>query len=134
MHNQPTQARNPEELTGLFVRYARQRDAAGIASLYSEDAVMAFPPGRLTRGRDAILDLWQNLFGSPAADSMDFEPEAIVPTVVGEGIALTATIAADGTGARAQVVQRQQDGTWLRILDQPEFVPANQDAEWLSAQ
>ena len=25
-------------------------------------------------------------------------------------------------GARAQVVRRQPDGTWLRLLDQPEFV------------
>jgi hypothetical protein len=29
----------------------------------------------------------------------------------------------DGTGARAQVVRRQPDGSWLRLLDQPEFVP-----------
>ncbi|MFH8258216.1 DUF4440 domain-containing protein, partial [Streptomyces roseolus] len=26
--------------------------------------------------------------------------------------------------ARAQVVRRQPDGSWLRVLDQPEFVPA----------
>jgi hypothetical protein len=25
-------------------------------------------------------------------------------------------------GARAQVVRRQADGTWLRLLDQPEFI------------
>jgi len=28
----------------------------------------------------------------------------------------------DGAGARAQVVRRQADGSWLRLLDQPEFV------------
>ena len=26
-------------------------------------------------------------------------------------------------GARAQVVRRQPDGSWLRVLDQPEFLP-----------
>ena len=31
--------------------------------------------------------------------------------------------AKDGAGARAQVVRRQPDGSWLRVLDQPEFVP-----------
>jgi hypothetical protein len=29
----------------------------------------------------------------------------------------------DGTSARAQVVRRQPDGSWLRLLDQPEFAP-----------
>ncbi|AKT40780.1 uncharacterized protein CMC5_049360 [Chondromyces crocatus] len=27
----------------------------------------------------------------------------------------------DDAGARAQVARRQADGTWLRVLDQPEF-------------
>lgn len=35
-------------------------------------------------------------------------------------IALTATVAKDGTGTRAQVARRQPDGTWLRLLDLPE--------------
>ena len=30
---------------------------------------------------------------------------------------------AKGSGARAQVVRRQGDGSWLRLLDQPEFTP-----------
>jgi hypothetical protein len=29
----------------------------------------------------------------------------------------------DGAGVRAQVVRRQADGTWLRLLDQPEVGP-----------
>jgi hypothetical protein len=36
-------------------------------------------------------------------------------------LALTSTPPKDGSGARAQVVRRQPDGTWLRVLDQPEF-------------
>jgi len=32
----------------------------------------------------------------------------------------------DGAGARAQVVRRQVDGTWLRIIDLPEFRPVEE--------
>jgi len=116
-----TRAMRPEDLTALFVAAAQAKDADGIAALYAPDAVMAFPPGRQTVGREAIRALWAGLFAGPAADAMNFEPERIVPTVLRGDLALTATIAADGTGARAQVAQRQPDGSWLRVLDQPEF-------------
>jgi hypothetical protein len=52
-----------------------------------------------------------------------FEPEQPLPTLTSGNIALTSTPPKDGTGARAQVVRRQPDGSWLRLLDQPEFVP-----------
>jgi hypothetical protein len=51
-----------------------------------------------------------------------FEPEPPLPTLVSEDIALTSTPTRDGAGARAQVVCRQPDGSWLRPLDQPGFV------------
>jgi hypothetical protein len=38
-------------------------------------------------------------------------------------IALTATAPKDEADARAQVARRQPDGSWLRLLDQPEFTP-----------
>jgi hypothetical protein len=51
-----------------------------------------------------------------------FEPEEPLPTLVSGDIALTSTAPKDGAGARAQVVRRQPDGTWLRLLDYPEFI------------
>jgi hypothetical protein len=36
-------------------------------------------------------------------------------------LALTSTRPADDAVARAQVARRQPDGTWLRVLDRPEF-------------
>lgn len=107
----------PEDLTSLFVAAANRGDAAGIAALYEEDAVMAYPPGGQTVGRAAIQALWERVL----AQAPHFEPEDPLPTLVSGDIALTATVAKDGAGARAQVVRRQPDGSWLRLLDQPEF-------------
>lgn len=111
-------ARVPEDLTRLFVERANAADAAGIAELYEEQAVMAYPPGELTVGREAIRALWEKVL----ANAPRFEPEPPLPTLISGDIALTATPPKDGSGARAQVVRRQSDGTWLRLLDQPEFV------------
>jgi uncharacterized protein (TIGR02246 family) len=111
-------ALKPEDLTRLFVERANDGDAAGIAALYEEDAVMAYPPGQVTVGRDAIRALWEAVL----ANRPRFEPEPPLPTLISGDIALTATPPKDGAGARAQVVRRQPDGTWLRLIDQPEFV------------
>jgi ketosteroid isomerase-like protein len=117
MSNQE-RAQHPEDLTRLFVQRANAGDAAGIAELYEEGAVMAYPPGGQTIGRDAIRALWEKVL----AQGPHFEPETPLPTLVAGDIALTSTAPRDGAGARAQVCRRQADGTWQRLLDQPEFV------------
>lgn len=111
-------ALKPEDLTRLFVERANKGDAAGIAALYEQEAVMAYPPGELTTGRDAIRALWEKVL----ARAPHFELESPLPTLISGDIALTSTPPKDGAGARAQVARRQPDGTWLRLLDQPEFV------------
>lgn len=110
-------ALKPEDLTRLFVDRANDGDAAGIAALYEEQAVMAYPPGGQTIGRDAIRVLWERVL----ANAPHFELESPLPTLISGDVALTATLPKDGAGARAQVARRQPDGTWLRLLDQPEF-------------
>jgi len=111
-------ALRPEDLTRLFVECANARDADGIAALYEEDAVMAYPPGFQTVGREAIRSLWREIL----VHAPHFEQETPLPTLVSDDLALTSTPPKDGAGARAQVVRRQPDGSWLRVLDQPEFV------------
>jgi uncharacterized protein (TIGR02246 family) len=110
-------AMKPEEITRLFVERSNAGDAEGVAALYEENAVMAYPPGRLTIGRAAIRALWEKVL----ANRPHFEPEEPLPTLISGDLALTSTPPKDGTGARAQVVRRQPDGSWLRVLDQPEF-------------
>jgi ketosteroid isomerase-like protein len=111
-------AQQPEDLTRLFVERANNGDAAGIADLYEVDAVMAYPPGQKTIGRAAIRVLWEKVLAS----SPHMEQETALPTLICGDIALTSTAPRDAAGARAQVARRQPDGTWLRLLDQPEFV------------
>ena len=90
----------------------------GLAELYEQDAVMAYPPGGQTVGRDAVRALWEKVL----ANAPHFEQEPPLPTLVSGDIALASTPPRDGSGARAQVACRQPDGTRLRLLDQPEFV------------
>jgi uncharacterized protein (TIGR02246 family) len=112
-------AKTPEDITRLFVERANAKDADGLAALYEPDAVMAYPPGRRTVGRDAIREFWEKALPQMPR----FEPEEPLPTLISGDLALTSTPPKDGAGARAQVVRRQPDGSWLRVLDQPEFRP-----------
>ena len=110
-------AKTPEDITRLFVERSNAGDADGVAALYEPDAVMAFPPGQFTVGRDAIRTFWASVL----AESPHFEPEEPLPTLISGDLGLTSTPPKDDAGARAQVVRRQPDGSWLRVLDRPEF-------------
>ena len=111
------QARTPEDLTRLFVERANAGDAEGLAELYEPGAVMGFPPGSETVGRDAIQEVMAAMLEHGPSE---FPHEELLPTLRIGDLALTATKPQDGTGGRAQVARRQPDGTWLRILDRPE--------------
>jgi len=74
-------------------------------------------------GRDAIRAVLEEML----AHVEHFEPEEPLPTLRSGDLALTATAAKDEAGARAQVVRRQADGTWLRALEMPE-IGASADA------
>ena len=110
-------AREPEELTRLFIERARERDAEGVAALYEPDAVMAYPAGQVTVGREAIRAVFEKLFASPPP----LMEQEVLPTLRCGDLALTAA-RMGGKDARSQVARRQPDGSWLRILDRPSFL------------
>jgi ketosteroid isomerase-like protein len=109
-------AREPKDLTRLFTERANAGDIDGLAALYADDAVLAFPAGRQTVGREAIRDVFEEMLRHVDA----FASEEQLPTLRHGDLALTATRSADETGVRVQVAQRQGDGSWLRIIDRPE--------------
>jgi uncharacterized protein (TIGR02246 family) len=113
----PEKAHEPEDLYKLWIKRANAGDAQGLAALYETDAVIAFPPGRISQGRDAITELYEHL----VAQGPHFDGEEQLPTLRIGDLALTSTRRPDGS-VRAQVARRQPDGTWLRVLDRPSFV------------
>lgn len=113
-------AREPEDITRLFVERVNAGDVEGLVALYEPTAVMAYPPGVETVGEEAI----RALFTAMLAARPEFPREEPLPTVRHGELALTSTRALDGTGGRAQVVRRQADGGWKRIIDRPESTPA----------
>ena len=109
-------ALEPEDVTRLIVERLNAGDAPGVAALYEPQAVLAYPPDRPTTGRQAIQAVYQRMVDA----GLRFGAEAPLPTVRFEDLALTSTRSADNTGVRVQVLRRQPDGSWLRIIDRPE--------------
>src|SRR3954464_12904265 len=85
-------ARTPEDITRLFVERANAKDAEGLAALYEEDAVMAYPPGSQTVGRTAIQRFWEQALPRMP----QFQPEQPLPTLISGDLALTSTPPKDG--------------------------------------
>jgi uncharacterized protein (TIGR02246 family) len=117
MTSERTRAAQPEDLARLFVERANAGDADGLAELYEPDAVLAYPPGKVTVGRPAIRAVYERFL----AQRPHMELEEPLPTVRNGDLALTSTIPQDNAGGRVQVARRQPDGTWLRIIDRPEI-------------
>jgi ketosteroid isomerase-like protein len=119
MSNQHNEARTPEDLTRLFTELANAGDAEGLAALYESDAVLAYPPGKMTQGTQAIRALYEQM----VTMGLHFQLEETLPTIHFGDLALTSTYRRDGVGVRVQVARRQPNGSWLRIIDRPETPP-----------
>jgi ketosteroid isomerase-like protein len=109
-------AAEPEDLSRLFLERANAGDVEGLVELYEPGAVLAFPPGRLSTGSEAIRAAYEELLaGRPTFGAGDQRPA--IRNDTGD-LALTSTRLA-GRGATAEVARRQPDGSWLWIIDQP---------------
>jgi ketosteroid isomerase-like protein len=105
-------AREPEDLDRLFLERANAGDVDGVVALYEPDAVLAFAPGQVAVGTDAIRRVYAELLVSPPV----FTGE-VRPAIRNGDIAITSTTRAGN--ATVEVARRQADGTWLWMLDQP---------------
>lgn len=112
MHHDHAPAREPEDLERFFIQRASAGDVDGVMALYEPDAVLAFPPGQLTIGTDAIRAVYAKLLAKPPL----FEG-TIRPAIRADNLALTMTNRPGN--ATAEVARRQPDGTWRWLIDQP---------------
>ncbi|MGI8688577.1 MAG: YybH family protein [Thermomicrobiales bacterium] len=121
-------AAEPEDLNRLFAERANDGDVEELVALYEADATLAFPPGQVVSGTAAIRRVFtQVLAGKPTLTA------AIRPAIHTGDLALTSVqwtmrmAGPDGapmtlSGISAEVVRRQSDGAWLRVIDQPNIL------------
>lgn len=105
-------ALQPEDLDRLFLERANAGDVDGVVALYEPGAVLAFPPGQLAIGTEAIRRAYAELLASPPSFA-----GVIRPAIRNGDIAITSTTRAGN--ATVEVARRQPDGTWLWMIDQP---------------
>jgi ketosteroid isomerase-like protein len=108
-------AREPEDLSRLFVQRANARDVEGLVALYEADAVLATPDGGAVRGEAEIRRFYTTL----TASAPRFAPGRQRPALRLGELALTSTRLPGGAGATAEVARRQPDGSWRWVLDRP---------------
>ncbi len=105
-------ARDPQDLERLLISRQWVGDIDGMAALFEPHAVMDSGEGQLTLGREAI----RALFADITATGRKFAAGNQAPAVVSGDLALTSTRLPDGT-VTAEVARRQDDGTWLWVID-----------------
>lgn len=107
-----------------FIEALKRSDAAAIAAMYADNAVVMPPNSEMVRGRQAIQQLWQGFLGMGIKD-------AVLQTVevrggrnqVYEIGAYTMTLQSQGqneikdSGKYLVVWRRQQDGPWMLHVD-----------------
>jgi ketosteroid isomerase-like protein len=108
-------ARDPEDLSRLFIERINTQDVEGLVALYEQDAVLATPDGGAVRGEEAIRQFYAAL----TASAPQFAPGEQHPALRLGELALTSTRLPGGAGATAEVARRQPDGSWRWVLDRP---------------
>ncbi len=108
---------SPQDLPRLLVERVNAGDLEGIIDLYEMGAVLALPGGGIAVGRDAI----RTFYGELLATRPTFMAGAQLPALESGGLALTSTRLVGG-GVTAEIARRQQDGTWLWVVDRPDVL------------
>lgn len=112
---------SPDLLFREFAKRANAGDVDGLVALYTKDAKVYFAPEKASTGHDEIRASVIEMLKLGATFSDDPQRKSIV---VGD-VALTSASFRDGKMVTAEVAQRQSDGSWLWVLDHPNFTAEN---------
>ena len=107
----------PPELERVLRDYERawqQRDAKGLAQLFTEDGFVLRPGQPPARGRDAILRAYQNAGGSLALRAFDFAVSDDVGYIIG---GFAAQPDEPDVGKFVLSLRRGPSGRWLIVAD-----------------
>jgi len=108
----PEPAHDPQDLERLLVSRERAGDVEGMTALYEPNAVLAVDDGRLVRGKEAIREFYAGVVASGRKFNFGEQRAALISG----DLALTSTRLPDGS-VTAEVARRQDDGTWLWVID-----------------
>lgn len=107
-----------------WVKLAKEKDAAAIAELYTEDGAVMPPNAPIGKGRAAIQQTWASMIGTPGFD-LAIVPEEILVSSSGDMAfdrgTYRVTVAPDGAAqtdtGKYVVVWRKIDGEWKAAAD-----------------
>jgi len=116
-------ARTPDQIHPLFLEAFNARDLDRLLEFFTDDAVVVAQPGQVMRGQArAATEAFLGLNGRLTMDSR-------VVVAVGDVAYLSCSWSIEGTGpdgqpitvggTSAEVAQRQSDGSWRYIIDNP---------------
>ena len=118
-------AYSPEEIHKLFQHAFNLGDVEALIALYEPNAVYVIN-GQHAIGRESIREAFQSLL--PSRGLMTLETRAVVVSQQGLAVLHGAWVIEPRTGMGAaltprglstEVVRKQQDGTWLFVIDIP---------------
>jgi ketosteroid isomerase-like protein len=110
-------ANDPQDLERLLVARENAGDVTGMTALFEPDAVIDIGDGTFLRGKEAIHEFFTRLqvtgFGP---EGRKFELGVQRPALISGDLALTSTRSRNGD-VTSEVARRQDDGTWLWVID-----------------
>lgn len=112
-------AMSPDDLARLWRECANEGDIDGILALYEPDAVTTFGSGAPQVGHAAIRAALETVLANRKPGGS--VAGGLRPTLIAGDLALTSARIGD-TRVTAEVARRQPDGTWLWVLDRPDFL------------
>ncbi|HJP80438.1 MAG TPA: nuclear transport factor 2 family protein [Pseudonocardiaceae bacterium] len=117
-------ATEPEKLSQFILTRLNAGDVEGVVALYEPTAALVLPDGSVANGTEQIRAFYARLLaGRPT-----FAQGQPRQTLVNGDLALTSTRLATGP-VTVELARRQPDGTWLWVMDNPNFAPASPAGE-----